>query len=356
MLSASDISLVKKNSLIQFGSAVGLSLVHGIYPVDINPLLLVYLLNDCNLSSITKSLVLEYFPTLHQTLIRWLALDYDDNSTLSLFEPHFATYHNLQVSALRDRSARQHQSLAWTMLHNAIIGPESVNHPYFVAFMQGFLLPCGRLGVNLSEIARRFEGGISEFVTSLLETRIDGEYKLLRIDYTEHVSDLMHRAIEDAVSSVFPALSATGFNGLFQEFLEGSGLPPPLTVHGLQGRFAEVVSLEGVSKKSFRMKMFCWACTGVPHVLLDGPYTEVILAPDDSSQYLSEHIQGEERARYLNKGTCCFKTCTREMFIPASYLLRLLQAPSRDPREIMNSISSWLILEILDAIGNYTIL
>ncbi|KAJ3966559.1 hypothetical protein EV361DRAFT_771866, partial [Lentinula raphanica] len=102
MLSASDISLVKKNSLIQFGSAIGLSLVHGIYPVDINPLLLVYFLNDCNLSSITKSL----------------------------------------VSALHDRSARQHQSLAWTMLHNAIIGPESANHPYLVAFMQGFLLPC----------------------------------------------------------------------------------------------------------------------------------------------------------------------------------------------------------------------
>ncbi|KAJ3765481.1 hypothetical protein FB446DRAFT_760297, partial [Lentinula raphanica] len=97
MLSASDISLVKKNSLIQFGSAIGLSLVHGIYPVDINPLLLVYLLNACNLSSITKSLVLEYFPTLHQTLIRWLALNYDDNSLLHSFEGHFATYHNLPV-------------------------------------------------------------------------------------------------------------------------------------------------------------------------------------------------------------------------------------------------------------------
>ncbi|KAJ3816830.1 hypothetical protein F5880DRAFT_1512303 [Lentinula raphanica] len=289
---ASDISLVKKDSLIQLGSVVGLSLVHGIYPANINPLLLVYLLNDCNLSSITKSLVLEYFPTLHQTLIRWLALDYDDNSTLSLFEPHFATYHNLQVSALRDRSARQHQSLAWTMLHNAIIGPESVNHPYFVAFMQGFLLPCGRLGVNLSEIARRFEGGMSEFVTTLLETRIDGDYKLLRIDYTKQLSDPVHRAVEDAVSLVFPALSATGFSGLFQQFLEGSGLPPPLTVHKLQGRFAEVVSLANVSKKSYRMKMFCWACTGVPCVLLDGPYTEVILVHDDSPQYLSKHIQG----------------------------------------------------------------
>ncbi|KAJ3727470.1 hypothetical protein C8R42DRAFT_655620 [Lentinula raphanica] len=104
------------------------------------------------------------------------------------------------------------------------------------------------------------------------------------------------------------------------------------------------------------MKMFCWASTGVPHLILDGNDIEVCLVPDDDTQYLSQHTQGEERALYLNNGTCCFKTCTRTMFIPASYLLRLLQAPSNDPQAVMDSISSWLLLQILDGIDNYNIL
>ncbi|KAJ3753081.1 hypothetical protein EV360DRAFT_54063, partial [Lentinula raphanica] len=168
-----------------------------------------------------------------------------------------------------------HHSLAWRMLHNVIVGPESVEHPYFKAFLKGLLLPCGTLGVNLSEIARRFTGGTSEFVNSLLETRIKGDYTMLRIDYTNHINNLVERELKDTLSLVFPALSDKGFPAIFREFLEGSGLPPPLTMQELQGRFADVVPLDDVSKKEFRMRMFCWATTGVPHILVDGSYTEV---------------------------------------------------------------------------------
>ncbi|KAJ3757313.1 hypothetical protein EV360DRAFT_71247 [Lentinula raphanica] len=356
MQSASDMSNIKKDELTHFGSVVGLSLIHGTYPDTLNPLLLIYLLNACNLSSMTKALVLEFFPTLYHTLIEWLALDYRDNSSLPSFERHFATYHNLQVSALRNRSERLHHSLAWTMLHNVIIGPESADHPYFVAFKQGFLLPCKRVGLNLSEISRLFCGGTGEFVVSLLETRITGNYNMLRMEHSDHTGDSVHSALRNALSTIFPALSEKGFPAVFREFLEGSGLPPPLTVQGLQGRFSEVVSLQDVSKKGYRMKMFCWASTGVPHLILDGNDIEVCLVPDDDTQYLSQHTQGEERALYLNNGTCCFKTCTRTMFIPASYLLRLLQVPSNDPQAVMDSISSWLLLQILDGIDNYNIL
>ncbi|KAJ3765659.1 hypothetical protein FB446DRAFT_654937, partial [Lentinula raphanica] len=167
-----------------------------------------------------------------------------------------------------------HHSLAWKMLHNAIIGPETVDHPYFVAFMKGFRLPCGPLDLNLFEFAKRFSDGTCEFVTSLLETRITGKYESLRIDYVRKLNNTTEQAIQDALASIFPAMSDKGFPALFWEFLEGSGLPPPLTVQGLQGRFSEVVSLQDVSKKGYRMKMFCWATTGVPRVLLDG-YTEV---------------------------------------------------------------------------------
>ncbi|KAJ3964564.1 hypothetical protein EV361DRAFT_873909, partial [Lentinula raphanica] len=343
MSSALDISPTKKDDLTLFGSAVGLSLVHGNYPAKLNPLLLAYLLNDCSLSSISKSSVLEFFPTLHQTLTRWLALDYHDNSTLSSFAPHFAIYHNLPVSALYDRSESLHRSLAWTMLHNAIIGPETADHPYFRAFLKGLLLPCGTLALNLSDIAKRFDGGTTEFITSLLDTRINGNYTMLRVDYGNNINDTMRRTLQEALDSIFPDLADKGFPAIFREFLEGSGLPAPLTVQDLQGRFAKAVPLEDVSKK-------------VPHILRDGPYTEVCLVDDNDPRYFPiDSDREDERMRHLINGTCCFKTCTRMMLIPASYILRTLQTPLSGRQVAMDTISRWLFMEILDAIGNYNI-
>ncbi|KAJ3738046.1 hypothetical protein EV360DRAFT_77187, partial [Lentinula raphanica] len=184
---ASDMSNTKRDELTHLGAVVGLLLVHGSYPGNLNPLLLVYLLNTCNLSSLSKDLVREFFPELHRTLVQWLSLDHDDNSTLLSFQSHFATYHNLLVSTLYGRSEKVHQSLAWTMLHNAIIGQEPADHPYFTAFMDGFFLPCGVLGLNLCEISQRFAGGSSEFVASLLDTRITGDYTKLRLDHNSKI-------------------------------------------------------------------------------------------------------------------------------------------------------------------------
>ncbi|KAJ3823224.1 hypothetical protein F5880DRAFT_1482647, partial [Lentinula raphanica] len=167
-----------------------------------------------------------------------------------------------------------HHSLAWKMLHNAIIGPETADHPYFVAFIKGLLLPCGPLALNLSDIAKRYCGGTSEFVISLLDTRITGDYTMLRLDYSNKISEAMQTAIQDAMGLAFPALSNKGFPGLFREFLEGSGIPPPLTDQELRDRFADFIPLDDVSKKEFRMRMFCWASTGVPQILLDGPTIE----------------------------------------------------------------------------------
>ncbi|KAJ3964004.1 hypothetical protein EV361DRAFT_107573 [Lentinula raphanica] len=98
--SPADLSEAKQNDLTLFGAAVGLSIVHGIYPGNVAPLLLVYLLNSSNLNSLTKRLVRESFPDLYRTLNEWIALDHTDNH-LSSFQPHFATYHNLPVSRTR---------------------------------------------------------------------------------------------------------------------------------------------------------------------------------------------------------------------------------------------------------------
>ncbi|KAJ3967385.1 hypothetical protein EV361DRAFT_930974 [Lentinula raphanica] len=356
--SAADLSLAKKKELKLFGAAVGLALVHGHYPANINPLLLVYLLSSCNLKSLSKYLVMESFPDLYCTLSQWNSLDYDDDN-LSYFQPHFATYHNLLVPALQGRSERHHRSLAWTMLHNAIIGPVTTDHPYFKAFVEGLLLPCKPMDINLSQIAASCFGGTSEFVLSLLDTRINGDYDALPLEYTDRTSPATRTALRDACEAI-PNWAEFEFSKIFREFLEGTGLPYPSLMAELQGRFDDVVTLEGASQKGYRMHMFFWAATGSPQIPSDGVAIEVILVDDNDATYFSlQDHRADERARLLEHGTIAFKTCTRMMQVPASYLLKLLGA-SHDsgpaPSDhVEDSIFHWLLVQILSAIGTYNV-
>ncbi|KAJ3751752.1 hypothetical protein EV360DRAFT_75949 [Lentinula raphanica] len=357
--SAADLSTAKKNELTVFGATVGLALVHGTYPANINPLLLVYLLNSSNLKSLHKGLVKEYFPELYQTLTRWIALDHSDND-LSYFQPHFATYHNIPVSVLHGRSERHHRSLAWTMLHNAIVGPVKTDHPYFEAFLKGLLLPCQPLGLNLAELASSCLGGIEEFVLSLLQTRITGDYHALRLEYTDKTCTVTHAALRDAYEAV-PGWAGFSFEDIFQEFLEGSGLPCPTLMADVQGSFDEVVTLEGTSEKSYRMRMFCWATTGSPNILTDGLPIEVILIDDSDPMYFSVQLHRmTERERLLSLGTISFKTCTRKMQVPASYLLKLLDSSNDSGMEqlynVKDNIFHWFLVQMLNGIGFYNIL
>ncbi|KAJ3816543.1 hypothetical protein F5880DRAFT_1512567, partial [Lentinula raphanica] len=309
--SAADLSTVKRNELRVFGAAVGLALVHGSYPGNINPLLLY--------------LVMESFPDLYRTLSQWIGLDHSDNN-LSYFRSHFATYHNLPVAALHGRSERQHRSLAWTMLHNAIIGPVATDHPYFQAFLQGLLLPCKSIDLDLSQIAASCFEGTSEFVMSLLKTRINGDYDALPLEYTDRTCPATRTALRDACEAI-PDWAGFGLPEIFREFLEGSGLPCPALMAELQGRFNNVVTLEGASEKAYRMRMVCWAATGAPHIPSDGASIEIMLVDDNDAMYFSllDH-RANERARLLEHGTIAFKTCTRVMQVPSSYLLKLLGA------------------------------
>ncbi|KAJ3970824.1 hypothetical protein EV361DRAFT_801265 [Lentinula raphanica] len=351
--SAADISPAKKNELTLFGAAIGLSLVHGSYPSTINPLLLIYLLNGSDLKSLTKPLVMEQFPELHRILNRWITLDYTDNDLL-YFQPHFATYHNLPVSALQNRSERHHRSLSWKMLHNAIIGPVATDHPYFQAFIKGLLLPCKSIELNFLLLLISVESAMS-----LLETRISGDYVALRLEYTDRICAATRTALRDACEGI-PGWAGFNFEVIFREFLEGSGLPCPSLMAELQGRFDDAVTLEGASEKGYRMRMFCWATTGSPQIFTDGAPIEIKLVDDDDATYFSllDH-RANERARLLEHGTFSFKTCIRVVQIPASYLLKLLGAshdnglePSRD---VKDSIFHWFLVQILSAIGTYNI-
>ncbi|KAJ3767158.1 hypothetical protein FB446DRAFT_652580 [Lentinula raphanica] len=271
------------------------------------------------------------------------------------------TYSKLiQLSALRGRTESSHRSLAWKMLHNAVIGPVSTDHPYFQAFYKGLILPCKPISLDLPQLASNFCGGIGEFVFTLLESRITGDYDDLRLMYTDRSSASTRSALQDAFEEADPNWAGIGFRGVFREFLEGEGLPCRSLMEESRGRFDELVDLDRASENGFRMKMFCWATTGTPHIILDGAPIEVTLVDDNDAMYFSTHSErAAERALLLSHGTISFKTCTRDMHVPASHLLELLKR-SYDgvsgPRNAKESVFHWLMFEILNAIGNYNVI
>ncbi|KAH7869462.1 uncharacterized protein C8R40DRAFT_1059276, partial [Lentinula edodes] len=115
MSSTTPISETKRRDLGLFGATVALALVNGYLPEKLNPLLLVYFLSDCQFECLNRTAVMDLFPELGNAI---------------------------QTSALTNRTKEMHNSIAHHMLHNAIIGPAEINHPYFQAFIKGFRLSC----------------------------------------------------------------------------------------------------------------------------------------------------------------------------------------------------------------------
>ncbi|KAJ4484333.1 hypothetical protein C8J55DRAFT_488254 [Lentinula edodes] len=150
------------------------------------------------------------------------------------------------------------------------------------------------------------------------------------------------------------------FDAWFEDFLLGLGTPCPTLLNSAKDRFSSVVKLEDISESTFRLRSFAWAISGVPRRILDYLKLEVYLVEDDDAQYgPGEEHSASLRQEYLRHGTCSFRTCLREMRIPASYLIRLLNAnysPQSEPATAYQAIHNWLLLQILEAIGDYTII
>lgn len=62
----------------------------------------------------------------------------------------------------------------------------------------------------------------------------------------------------------------------------------------------------------------------------------------------------------LAEGKICFKTCSRQVRIPASYFARLSETAyegrSNEPKSIEEAVHHWLLCEILNGIGQHSIL
>ncbi len=92
-------STARLESLSVMGALTGLMLVYGVAPSPLSPALVQFLLNGCDLNSLTQAFIQEWFPSLHRTLMDWNAISGRTSSgdSLDAFDAHFQLYHDFPV-------------------------------------------------------------------------------------------------------------------------------------------------------------------------------------------------------------------------------------------------------------------
>lgn len=96
LTSARYVSSRRKRNMSIFGAAAALSLIRGSSAGTLDPVLLHFLIHNCDLHSIHPGIVGEYHPALKQTIADWMALGPKGDPTP--FQAHFAIFRDVQVS------------------------------------------------------------------------------------------------------------------------------------------------------------------------------------------------------------------------------------------------------------------
>ncbi|KAJ3859235.1 hypothetical protein EV359DRAFT_68337 [Lentinula novae-zelandiae] len=351
---STHLSEEKKEELAMFGAVTALALIYGHYPGCLNPLLLIFFLHGNELHSLHRQLVFQYSPSLGHTLDAWLWIGPRDD--VQQFASHFASFHNIQVSALNGRSLTGHRHLAFEMLYNAVVGPTSINNVFFVSFLQGFRMRCIDGTADLYDIVRSFDGGAESFVQST-ETSIIKRFEDLNLSFVVDLEATTLRELTDACANAGAPFEGKLFKEIFRDYLEDTGVPCPHLLDTIKDRLSPQINLDEITSPTFRMKLLCWSVSGAPRIMHEGDPLKIQLVEDDDPFYLPSCIGHKLQNAYLSLGTCAFKTCTRSIKIPASFLIKLIRAsydPHSECKDARTAVHHWLLVEMLDAVGSYT--
>lgn len=79
-----------------FGALAALCLIRGISPTPLSPIVIQYIIHNCDIHAIEEPMLNEWLPSLQNLLVAWRRAGPEGNITE--FIGHFATYHNTQVS------------------------------------------------------------------------------------------------------------------------------------------------------------------------------------------------------------------------------------------------------------------
>ncbi|KAF8164427.1 hypothetical protein BJ912DRAFT_863835, partial [Pholiota molesta] len=344
------VSNVRLRHLSILGALTGLMLVYGMAPLPFSPVLIHFLIHDCNLQSIYPAFLAEWIPELHQTLKDWLATDH--KADISAFQPHFSTYHDMQIACLLDRDATSHKALASEMLYRAIVGTEPHTHREIQAFLQGFRMPCQRTGFNLTKVVKTLiEGGSESFLNMVWTSHIKSFEDIA--PHLRFPSCSRHVLLQLSV-----ALSSHGdvtFEKLLYKFLEGTGIPCPKLFENARNHFTSIVDLSKIDDAGFRSRVFYWAATGSPSIEINGSGISISLCGALDADY----APASQRDVMMNEGKICFKTCFSQVKVPVPYiemLARGIYTHDIEPTSFQAAFDHWLLCEFLNAIGTHSIL
>ncbi|KIK61880.1 hypothetical protein GYMLUDRAFT_165592 [Collybiopsis luxurians FD-317 M1] len=241
---------------------------------------------------------------------------------------------SIQVSALNGRSEAGHSLLAWEMLHNAVVGPADVEKSvHFQAFIKGLRLPSLNYCIQVSS---SFSGGVEAFIDTALSSEITS-FGDLNISFRSNLSDEEEEAFDDAMAEAGQPFAGNTFSGFIQDFLANVGAPCPQLLGSIQGSFSPEAraALSAIQSPTFRMRMLCWAVTGATQVLQEGEPIKIYLVSDRDPSYVPQGLAEEQHCAYINSG--------------ADY------DPNSEPQDVKSAVHHWLLVQILESIGSYTL-
>ncbi|KAI0057686.1 hypothetical protein BV25DRAFT_1920006 [Artomyces pyxidatus] len=362
------ISSSRKTDLMLYGALTALQIIFEAPPTPFDPVFLHYLLNNCDFSSVTSGILSEWHYQFHSMIRSWI--DAGSSGDISEFTPWLLQYLELGVQALSGRDRATHEAIAPLLVYKAVIGSEGPNHIDTRRFLDGFLLPC-RNGFNFSKAVKAFDGG-SELMLSMLWTNQITSYDSVR----DNILCRLLAAIPVSQRTICIQDQTLSLNTVVENFLSGTGVPCQASLDWArrEGIIHPSVSIDDIDLAHYRVRKFYIAATGSSSFNA-GLRVKITIVNDGCGREYAP-IAADARDACIAQGRISWKTCSRQVAIPASYFTKLanydytsvaeeddsdaVSARPRNlfegrprPRTALAAIESWLLLEILSAIGHH---
>ena len=237
------------------------------------------------------------------------------------------------------------------MLYRAIIGVVPIDHPELQAFIKGFRLPCRN---SAKCVASAFRNVKAQMAFQAVRSVAGGSEAFLTTTWTSYISSF--DAFEGHIQFLQACNTTVNFGLHLTNFLKGSGIPCPHLFDEARPYFSPLIDLSKVEDIGFRPRVFCWAATGSPSLTLKSEKFRCISLCCFYYRALADpkrwQITFTDERHVLSADKIVFRTCLRQVFIPMKPILEFLHAPGN----IEEAINNYFLLEILLAIGNYTVM
>ena len=111
-----------------------------------------------------------------------------------------------------------------------------------------------------SQVLCSFEGGPEVFLTLNSTSFIRG-FESLQHCLRIHASPSTNSALLEMIQEASDNTTFT-YEGMFHEFLRGTGVPCPGLFEDACSTFSSIVDLSLIDESAFSSRMLCWAATG----------------------------------------------------------------------------------------------